>query len=118
MKRMLLILLCCGVLGTLSGCYVAPYPYTYPYAYSYMRIRIPIRMYIRIDIHTMVDMEARMVHFGSDRGGEDIITVTIITATDITTEDIRDGIVEGMGDGVGKRALALTSATRRRRFRP
>lgn len=70
-----------------------------------MRIRIPIRIYIRIDIHTMVDMEARMFHFGSDRGGEDIIiiTVTIITATDITTEDIRDGIVEGIRGGIGKR---------------
>jgi hypothetical protein len=29
MKRMLLILLCSGVLGIMSGCYVAPYPY-YP----------------------------------------------------------------------------------------
>ena len=73
-------------------------------------MRIRIRMYIRIDIHTTVDMEARMVHFGSGRGGEDIIitTVTIITATDITTEDIRDGIVEGIRGGIGKRALVLT----------
>ena len=27
MKRMLLILLCSGVLSTMSGCYIAPYPY-------------------------------------------------------------------------------------------
>ena len=56
----------------------------------------------------MVDMEARMVHFGSDRGGEDIITVTIITTTDITTEDIRDGIVEGIRGGIGKRAVCFS----------
>ena len=29
-KRMLLMILCTGVLSVMSGCYVAPYPYPYP----------------------------------------------------------------------------------------
>jgi hypothetical protein len=29
MKRMLLSILCAGVLSMMSGCYVAPYPYPY-----------------------------------------------------------------------------------------
>jgi hypothetical protein len=33
MKRMLLVLLCLGVLGTMTGCYVAPYPTYAGYAY-------------------------------------------------------------------------------------
>jgi|SoiMetStandDraft_2_1073263.scaffolds.fasta_scaffold184095_1 hypothetical protein len=64
-----------------------------------MRIRIPIR----IDIHTMVDMEARMVHFGSDRGGEDTATVTMDITTAIAMGGIREGIVEGFREGIGKR---------------
>ena len=62
-----------------------------------MRIRIPRTKYIRIDIHTMVDMEARM----------DFILVRTKVGghyhrhhPDITTEDIQDGIVEGIGGGV------------------
>ena len=39
--RILLILLCLGILGTVNGCYVAPYPYGYyaprPYVYAYPR---------------------------------------------------------------------------------
>ena len=39
--RILLILLCLGVLSTINGCYVEPYPYTYyaprPYVYAYPR---------------------------------------------------------------------------------
>ncbi len=37
--RVLLILLCLGVLSTINGCYIEPYPYTYytprPYVYAY-----------------------------------------------------------------------------------
>ena len=32
MKRLLLIVLCLGVLSTMNGCYVAPYPYYGGYA--------------------------------------------------------------------------------------
>jgi hypothetical protein len=39
--RILLIFLCLGILSTLSGCYIEPYPYTYyaprPYIYAYPR---------------------------------------------------------------------------------
>jgi hypothetical protein len=35
MKRMLLVLLCWGILSTMTGCYVAPYPYPYPYYGGY-----------------------------------------------------------------------------------
>ena len=39
--RILLILLCLGILSTLSGCYIEPYPYAYyaprPYVYAYPR---------------------------------------------------------------------------------
>ena len=34
MKRLWLVLLCWGVLGTMTGCYVAPYP-PYPYYGGY-----------------------------------------------------------------------------------
>ena len=39
--RILLILLCLGILSTVNGCYVEPYPYGYyaprPYIYAYPR---------------------------------------------------------------------------------
>jgi hypothetical protein len=35
MKRIWLVLLCWGVLSTMTGCYVAPYPYPYPYYGGY-----------------------------------------------------------------------------------
>ena len=39
--RTLLILLCLGILSTLNGCYIEPYPYGYyaprPYVYAYPR---------------------------------------------------------------------------------
>jgi hypothetical protein len=39
--RILLILLCLGILSTLNGCYIEPYPYGYyaprPYVYAYPR---------------------------------------------------------------------------------
>jgi len=39
--RILLILLCLGILSTVSGCYIEPYPYGYyaprPYVYTYSR---------------------------------------------------------------------------------
>ena len=39
--RILLILLCLGILSTVNGCYVEPYPYGYyaprPYVYTYPR---------------------------------------------------------------------------------
>src|SRR5262252_1214877 len=48
--RMLFILLCLGILSTLNGCYVEPYPYGYyaprPYAYVYPRpYTYPYRYY-------------------------------------------------------------------------
>lgn len=51
--RLLLILLCVGILHTLTGCYVEPYPYGYyrhrsyvyayprPYVYRYPRYYAP-----------------------------------------------------------------------------
>ena len=43
--RILLTLLCLGILSTLNGCYIAPYPYGYcvprPYVYAY-----PPRYYV------------------------------------------------------------------------
>jgi hypothetical protein len=39
--RILLVLLCLGILGTVNGCYIEPYPYGYyaprPYVYAYPR---------------------------------------------------------------------------------
>ena len=35
MKRLWLVLLCWGVLSTMTGCYVAPYPYPYQYYGGY-----------------------------------------------------------------------------------
>jgi len=39
--RIWLILLCLGILSTLNGCYIEPYPYGYyaprPYVYAYPR---------------------------------------------------------------------------------
>ena len=40
-RRMMFLLLCLGILGTLNGCYVEPYPYGYyesqSYGYTYPR---------------------------------------------------------------------------------
>lgn len=51
-ERILLILLCLGILSTLNGCYIEPYPYGYyaprPYVYTYPRSYIytyPYRYY-------------------------------------------------------------------------
>ena len=35
MKRLVMLLLCLGVLSTVTGCYVAPHPYSYPYYGGY-----------------------------------------------------------------------------------
>jgi hypothetical protein len=35
MKRLWFVLLCWGILVTMTGCYVAPYPYAYPYYGGY-----------------------------------------------------------------------------------
>ena len=50
--RIMLIFLCLGILSTVSGCYVEPYPYGYytprPYAYVYPRSHVyayPYRYY-------------------------------------------------------------------------
>jgi hypothetical protein len=47
--RILLTLLCLGILSTLNGCYIAPYPYGYyaprPYVYAY-----PPRYYVPYSI--------------------------------------------------------------------
>ncbi len=49
--RIWLILLCLGILSTLNGCYIAPYPYAYyaprPYVYAYPR---PMFMHIHLGI--------------------------------------------------------------------
>ena len=42
MKRLLLILLCSGVLSLMSGCYVTPYPYAYYPAYGGADVSISI----------------------------------------------------------------------------
>ena len=51
--RILLPLLCLGILSTLNGCYIAPYPYGYyaprPYVYAYPRSYVyayPPRYYV------------------------------------------------------------------------
>ena len=51
--RMLLILLCLGILSTLNGCYIAPYPYGYyaprPYVYAHPQAYVyayPRRYYV------------------------------------------------------------------------
>jgi hypothetical protein len=51
--RILLVLLCLGLLSTLNGCYIAPYPYAYyaprPYVYAYPRSYVyayPPRYYV------------------------------------------------------------------------
>ena len=45
--RLLLILLCLGILSTVNGCYVETYPYGYyaprPYVYAYPRYVYPHR---------------------------------------------------------------------------
>jgi hypothetical protein len=47
--RILLILLCLGILSTLGGCYIEPYPYGYyaprPYVYAYPRSYIYVYPY-------------------------------------------------------------------------
>jgi len=50
--RILLVLLCLGILSTVNGCYIEPYPYTYyaprPYVYAYPRSYVyayPYRYY-------------------------------------------------------------------------
>ena len=49
--RILLTLLCLGILSTLNGCYIAPYPYGYyaprPYA---MHILDPMSMHIHLEL--------------------------------------------------------------------
>jgi hypothetical protein len=42
MKRMLLILLCVGVIGTMSGCYVGSYPYPYYGGYGGADVSISV----------------------------------------------------------------------------
>ena len=53
LARILLILLCLGILSTVNGCYVEPYPYGYyapgPYVYAYPRPYVyayPPRYYV------------------------------------------------------------------------
>ena len=50
--RIMLILLCLGILSTVNGCYIEPYPYGYyaprPYVYAYPRAYVyayPYRYY-------------------------------------------------------------------------
>ena len=76
-------------------------------------------MSLRIPIRIMVDTRARMFPLLWDGVGEDTVITTTDSTAGIAMEGIQEGIVggirgiRGFRDGIGKRAFALTSATRR-----